>query len=155
MSDHCLFFLGYEWKLLFLGNEIFEIPPFFQTRPGDLGKIVHACSLRFSALKAAAGEMTLAYSEIKRSLISAFHDAFIHALWLVYYFEIKDGSSLSSSSFPCYQRSLTTRQNERKERDQSLSFLSFLPRRERPLLAGKTFLGVWGLKGGQNSCLIV
>ena len=30
--------------------------------------------------KAAAGEKTLAYSEIKRSLISAFHDAFIHAL---------------------------------------------------------------------------
>ena len=28
----------------------FEIPPFFQTRPGDLGKKVHACSLRFSAL---------------------------------------------------------------------------------------------------------
>ena len=35
---------------LFLGNKIFEIPPFFQTRPGDLGKKVHACSLRFSAL---------------------------------------------------------------------------------------------------------
>ena len=67
-------------NILFLGNEIFEIPPFFQTRPGDLGKIVHARSLCFSALKAAAGEMTLAYSEIKRSLISAFHDAFIHAL---------------------------------------------------------------------------
>ena len=37
--------------ILFLGNKIFEIPPFFQTRPGDLGKKVHACSLRFSALK--------------------------------------------------------------------------------------------------------
>ena len=36
---------------LFLGNKIFEIPPFFQTRPGDLGKKFHACSLRFSALK--------------------------------------------------------------------------------------------------------
>ena len=35
---------------LFLGNKIFEIPLFFQTRPGDLGKKVHACSLRFSAL---------------------------------------------------------------------------------------------------------
>ena len=33
----------------FFGPKIFEIPPFFQTRPGDLGKIVHACSLRFSA----------------------------------------------------------------------------------------------------------
>ena len=38
-------------NILFLGNKIFEIPPFFQTRPGDLGKQVHACSLRFSALK--------------------------------------------------------------------------------------------------------
>ena len=38
-------------NILFLGNKIFEIPPFFQTRPGDLGKKVHACSIRFSALK--------------------------------------------------------------------------------------------------------
>ena len=38
-------------NILFLGNKIFEIPPFFQTRPGDLGEKVHACSLRFSALK--------------------------------------------------------------------------------------------------------
>ena len=38
-------------NILFLGKKIFEIPPFFQTRPGDLGKQVHACSLRFSALK--------------------------------------------------------------------------------------------------------
>ena len=38
-------------NILFLGDKIFEIPPFFQTRPGDLGKKVHACSLRFSALK--------------------------------------------------------------------------------------------------------
>ena len=37
-------------NVLFLGSKIFEIPPFFQTRPGDLGKKVHACSLRFSAL---------------------------------------------------------------------------------------------------------
>ena len=37
-------------NILFLGNKIFEIPPFFQTRPGDLGEKVHACSLRFSAL---------------------------------------------------------------------------------------------------------
>ena len=29
-------------NILFLGNKIFEIPPFFQTRPGDLGKQVHA-----------------------------------------------------------------------------------------------------------------
>ena len=38
-------------NILFLGNKIFEIGPFFQTRPGDLGKNVRACSLRFSALK--------------------------------------------------------------------------------------------------------
>ena len=38
-------------NILFLGNKLFEIPPFFQTRPGDLGKKVRACSLRFSALK--------------------------------------------------------------------------------------------------------
>ena len=56
---------------------------------------------------APAGEKTLAHSGIKRSLISAFHGAFIHALWLVYYFQNKEGSSLSSSwelrrtSFPC------------------------------------------------------
>ena len=37
-------------NILFLGNKIFEIPPFFQTRPGDLGKKGHACSLRFSVL---------------------------------------------------------------------------------------------------------
>ena len=42
-------------NILFLGNKIFEIPPFFQARPGDLGKKVHACSLRFSALKAGLG----------------------------------------------------------------------------------------------------
>ena len=40
-------------NILFLGNKIFEIPPFFQTRPWDLGRKVHACSLRFSALKPA------------------------------------------------------------------------------------------------------
>ena len=38
-------------NILFLGNKIFEIPPFFHPRPGNLGKKVHACSLRFSALK--------------------------------------------------------------------------------------------------------
>ena len=42
-------------NILFLGNKIFEIPPFFQARPRDLGKKVHACSLRFSALKAGLG----------------------------------------------------------------------------------------------------
>ena len=42
-------------NILFLGKKIFEIPPFFQTRPGDLGKKVHACSLPFSALNLARG----------------------------------------------------------------------------------------------------
>ena len=42
-------------NILFLGNKIFEIPPFFQTRSGDLGKKVDACSLRFSALKGPPG----------------------------------------------------------------------------------------------------
>ena len=38
-------------KILILGKKIFQIPPFSQTRPGDLGKKVHAYSLRCSALK--------------------------------------------------------------------------------------------------------
>ena len=46
-------------NILFLGNEVFEIPPFFQTWPGDLGKKVHACSLRFSALKCGRGKKSL------------------------------------------------------------------------------------------------
>ena len=37
-------------NIIFLGKKIFENPPFFRTRPGDLGRKVHACSLRFSAL---------------------------------------------------------------------------------------------------------
>ena len=47
-------------NIIFLGKKIFENPPFFQTRPGDLGRKVHACSLRFSALKNSSGgkEMT-------------------------------------------------------------------------------------------------
>ena len=44
MLTHCLYFPGYEWKH-------FEIPLFSRTLPGDLGKKVHACSLRFSAVK--------------------------------------------------------------------------------------------------------
>ena len=37
-------------NIWFLGKKIFEIPPVFQTRPGDLGEKVHAYSLHFSAL---------------------------------------------------------------------------------------------------------
>ena len=40
---------------------------------------------------AAAGEKTLAHSELKRSLIGAFRSAFIRALSLVYSFQNKDG----------------------------------------------------------------
>ena len=43
-------FLVKSGSVLLLGKIFFEIPPIFQTRPGDLGKKVHACSLRFSAL---------------------------------------------------------------------------------------------------------
>ena len=43
-------FLVKSGNILFFGKKIFEIPPFFQNRPGDLGQKVHACSLRFSAL---------------------------------------------------------------------------------------------------------
>ena len=43
---------------------------------------------------AAAGEKTLAHSELKRSLIGAFCGAFIRALSLVYSFQNKDGGSL-------------------------------------------------------------
>ena len=39
-------------NVLLSGKKSFEILPFFQTQPGDLGKKVHACSLRFSSLKA-------------------------------------------------------------------------------------------------------
>ena len=39
-------------NILLFGKKIFEIPPFFGTRPKKfLGKKVHACSLGFSALK--------------------------------------------------------------------------------------------------------
>ena len=57
ITTACNFWRQIAWSfqvmsgnILFLGNKIFEIPPFFQTWLGDLGKKVHACSLRFSAL---------------------------------------------------------------------------------------------------------
>ena len=43
-------FLVKSGNVLLLGKKSFETLPIFQTRPGDLGKKVHACSLRFSAL---------------------------------------------------------------------------------------------------------
>ena len=51
-------------NVIFLGKKIFEIPPFFQTRPGDLGKTVHACSLHFSALKRMGGLKTKSTSSL-------------------------------------------------------------------------------------------
>ena len=47
--------------------------------------------------KAAAGEKTLAHSELKRSLIGAFHCAFIRALSLVYSFQNKEVYPLRAS----------------------------------------------------------
>ena len=52
-------FLVKSGNVLLLGKKIFEIPLFFQTRPGDLGKKVQACSLRFSALKCGRGKKSL------------------------------------------------------------------------------------------------
>ena len=46
---------------------------------------------------AAAGEKTLAHSELKRSLIGAFCCAFIRTLSLVYSFQNKDGYPLRAS----------------------------------------------------------
>ena len=46
---------------------------------------------------AAAGEKTLAHSELKRSLIGAFHCAFIGVLSLVHSFQNKDGYPLRAS----------------------------------------------------------
>ena len=45
----------------------------------------------------AAREKTLAHSELKRSLIGAFHCVFIGALSLVYSFQNKDGYPLGDS----------------------------------------------------------
>ena len=51
LKTNCLFFPGYKWKRYFIRQKnIFIIPKLFQTRPGDLGKKVHACTLRFSTL---------------------------------------------------------------------------------------------------------
>ena len=42
-------------NVLLLGKKVFEIPPFFQTRPRDLDKKVYACLLRASSLKLNTG----------------------------------------------------------------------------------------------------
>ena len=63
-------FLVKSGNVLLLGKKNFEIPPFFQTRPGDLGENVHACSLRFSALN--VGSLWLIISHI------TFRDCRVH-----------------------------------------------------------------------------
>ena len=53
-------FLVKSGNVLLLGKKKkIEISPFFQTRPGDLGKKVHARSLRFSTLKCGRGKKSL------------------------------------------------------------------------------------------------
>ena len=42
-------------NIIFLGKKMFENQPFFQTWPGDLGRKVHTCPLRFSALNTLTG----------------------------------------------------------------------------------------------------
>ena len=53
-------------------SKIFEIPPFFQTRPGYLGKKEYACLLRFSALKSQVGGNLL--SQIAKMADRSFAD---------------------------------------------------------------------------------
>ena len=65
------FFWVKRGNVLLLGK-IFEIPPFFQTRPGDLGKKEYACSLRFSALKSQVGGNLL--SQIAKMADRSFAD---------------------------------------------------------------------------------
>ena len=56
---------------------------------------------------AAAGEKTLAHSELKRSLIGAFHGAFVRALSLVSSFQNKDGGPLGFvETEKCFLQSL-------------------------------------------------
>ena len=62
-------------NILFLGNKIFQILPFFQTRPGDLGRKVHACPLRFSALKLTPN---LTPDLVKSQSAQAQHECFIN-----------------------------------------------------------------------------
>ena len=51
LKTNFLFCPGYDENVSLLGENIFEIPPFFQTRPRDLGKKGYACSLRFPPSK--------------------------------------------------------------------------------------------------------
>ena len=57
-------------NILFLGKKIFEIPPFFQTRPGDLGKKVYARSLRFSALKSTSSLGAIYHNALSQAPIT-------------------------------------------------------------------------------------
>ena len=66
-------------NILFSGKKIFEIPPFFQTRPGDLGKKVHACSLRFSALNVLSVQRSLLRDQSQASVVQR-QDSAIHRI---------------------------------------------------------------------------
>ena len=56
LKANCLFFPGQVWKrFINRKKKKNEISPFFQSRSGIWAKKVHACSLRFSALKPCSG----------------------------------------------------------------------------------------------------
>ena len=78
-----------RWELedkTFLKIDIINFIPFSNSVTFNLVPRVFSLSNM-----AAAGEKTLAHSELKRSLIGAFCCAFIRALSLVYSFQNKDG----------------------------------------------------------------
>ena len=83
---HCCLLAQLQIPIVYWG---FAVPFYFvqDCRPaGNLVPRVFSLSNM-----AAAGEKTLAHSELKRSLIGAFHGAFIRTLSLVYSFQNKDG----------------------------------------------------------------
>ena len=79
-------------NILFLGKKIFEIPPFFQTRPGDLGKQVHACSLRFSALKMGSGTREETREAFVFSLFPSFPARFLFSDYCYFYWDTQRGA---------------------------------------------------------------
>ena len=66
-------------------KQVCEIPPFFQTLPGDLGKKVHACSLRFSALKGGGGRGGLASPYLFNIFPHFFNYTFKHVTFVLYF----------------------------------------------------------------------
>ena len=92
----CRAALSGRWKVdfadvyRFLGNRVrcFSVGPEYQLGPDFANLVPRVFSL---SNMAAAGEKTLAHSELKRSLIGAFHYALIRTFSLVYSFQNKDG----------------------------------------------------------------